>query len=262
MHLHDESSEVLLPRTNGNSIQLACAGCGKPGVSICAKCAKTGYRTAVARANPLEKREPELYKRLDQMSRLSLEGNKKLWDEFCIEINAGDYYEHLPILVEILHEGKWRTNALDVRKWLRETFVRRVKRSASGAVEDYDSTGKRRPGGPKFDNRNGALTEFGTRPYAEFAVLCEDGDTVGPEEVIEGRLERKRLQTASEDDDYIPVVMPADREAGTPSAGPMPRCCNWRAARPKMPRRNSVIPRSQPRSEFTRFRFPRISGRW
>jgi hypothetical protein len=100
MLLYDESSEVVLPNTNQHLIQLACAGCGKTGVSSCAKCAKTGYRTAVPRANPLQKRELELYMRLDQLSRLSFEDNKKLWDELCIEIKAGNLYEHLPILVE------------------------------------------------------------------------------------------------------------------------------------------------------------------
>jgi|SRR5271165_181796 len=135
MHLHDESSEVLLPRTNDPSIQLACAGCGKTGVSICAKCAKTGYRMAIARANPLREREPDLYGRLDKMSQLSLQEIEPLWYEFCIEINAEDFYEHLPIFVEILPDGKWRTDALDVRKWLRGNLAKRVKRMCGS--EDY-----------------------------------------------------------------------------------------------------------------------------
>lgn len=212
MHLHDESSEVLLPRTNDPSIQLACAGCGKTGVSICAKCAKTGYRKAFARANPLQKRDPELYERLDQMSRLSLEDNKKLWDEFCIEIKAGALYEHLTILVEIVHEGKWRTDALKVKEWLRENLARRVKRLASGSLEDYDPTGKRRTGGPKFDERNGALIDFGTQPFAEFELQNGDGDTMAPDEAIEGSIARKTLRTAGGmyDEDVIP--MPADRD--------------------------------------------------
>ena len=92
---------------------LACVVCGKIGVSICARCCKKpGYRTTLARAHPLQERDPKLYKRLDGMARLPLQQNKQLWDEFFIEIKAGDFYEHLPILVEILQEGKWRTDAL------------------------------------------------------------------------------------------------------------------------------------------------------
>src|SRR5450759_3379511 len=74
---------------------ITCAVCGKAGVSICAKCSKKGrrYKTALARANPLQERDPELYKRLDEMSRLSLQGNRQVFDEFCIEIKAGVFYE-------------------------------------------------------------------------------------------------------------------------------------------------------------------------
>jgi len=117
----------------------------------------------------------------------------------------------LPILVEIVQEGKWRTDALKPREWLRKNLVRRVKRS--GAPEDYDPTGKRRPGGPKFDKRNGALTAFATRPYAEFEVLSRDGEPISPDEAIEGQVERKRLRTALRDEDDNSVVMPADRDS-------------------------------------------------
>ena len=80
-------------------------------------------------------------------------------------------------------------------------------------MEDYDPTGKRLPGGPKFDHRSGALSAFATRPFTEFAVLCEDGDTIDPVDVIEGQLERKRLQTVLGDEDNNGSVMPADRES-------------------------------------------------
>jgi hypothetical protein len=194
MLLHRESSAVRLSPTSHKAPQeildpiaateittLTCSGCGKIGVSICAKCAKTGYRTAVARANPLQKRNPELYEWLDQMSRLSLEDNKKLWDEFCIEIKAGDLYEHLPILVEIVHEGKWRTDALKPLEWLRGKLARRVERLCGPedygpAVASVDERGRpvisrtRRPSWPKFDKRNGAVIAVGTQPYTEFEV--------------------------------------------------------------------------------------------
>ena len=45
----------------------------------------------IARAHPLQERDPEFYKRLDEMSRLSIEEVKQLWNEFCIEIKAGDF---------------------------------------------------------------------------------------------------------------------------------------------------------------------------
>ncbi|MGC2111768.1 MAG: hypothetical protein WA655_19790 [Candidatus Korobacteraceae bacterium] len=94
---------------------------------------------------------------------------------------------------------------------MRKNLAQRIKRS--GMAEDYDPTGKRLPAGPKFDHRSGALSAFATRPFTEFAVLCEDGDTIDPVEVIEGQLERKRLQTVSGDEDNNGSVMPADRES-------------------------------------------------
>lgn len=108
-------------RRKANTNELRCQGCGKIGVSICARCAKTKGRILAARACPLNERNPELYKRLDDLSQRPLQGNKQLWDEFCVEIGAEQYYEHLPILVEILREGKWRTNALHPIPWLQGT---------------------------------------------------------------------------------------------------------------------------------------------
>src|ERR1035441_9678538 len=110
--------------------KITCAVCGEPGVSICARCSKKGrrYKTALAQAHPLLERDPALYKRLDQMSRLPLKGNQKSWDDFCAEIGAGRYYEYMPILVEIMQEGKWRTDTLDPMKWLRGNLANRVKR--------------------------------------------------------------------------------------------------------------------------------------
>lgn len=224
MRPHGESSEVRLSPTNHESsvirsqaaaeiTTLTCAVCGKIGVSICAWCSKKPrYKTMMARAHPLQEREPELYKRLDEMARLPLQGNQQLWDEFCIEIKAGDFYEHLPILVEILQAGKWRTDALNVMPWLRQNLARRVKRSS--APEDYGPTGQRRIGGPKFDRRNGALTAFAIRPFAEFEMLSGDGDIISPDEVIEGRIARQDLQTAGGGDHYMATFpRPADRES-------------------------------------------------
>ena len=74
------------------------------------------------------------------MSRLPLKGNQKLWDEFCIEIGEERYYEYMPILVEIMQEGKWRTDTLYPRKWLRENLAKRVKRVS--VPEDYGPTGR------------------------------------------------------------------------------------------------------------------------
>jgi hypothetical protein len=222
---HGESLEVpLSPGKQKASLQrlphvaaatetttLTCAGCGKVGVSICAVCSKKPrYKTMMARANPLQERDPELYKRLDEMSRWSLQEVKGFWDEFCLEIKAEDFYEHLPIFVAILREGKWRTDALNPKTWFRGQLARRAKRVS--APEDYSSSGMRRPGGPKFDKRNGALTAFTERPFVEFEVVSGDGDTISPDEAIEGRIERKKLQTAGgEDDDIMP--MPADRDS-------------------------------------------------
>ncbi|HME32872.1 MAG TPA: hypothetical protein VKG65_08990, partial [Terriglobales bacterium] len=86
---------LAVRRYSDSGSALSCAGCGKIGVSICARCSrKPRYRTAIARAHPLQERDPELYKRLDEMSRLSFRENKQSWDEFCIEIKAEDFYEH------------------------------------------------------------------------------------------------------------------------------------------------------------------------
>ncbi len=210
---HKSPPKILDPPSATEITTLTCSGCGKTGVSICARCSKKpGYKTMIARANPLQERDAELYKRLDEMSRLPLQENKQVWDEFCIEIKAGDFYEDLPILVEILHEGKWRTDALDPKKWLRENFTRRVRRS--GRREDYGPTGRRRPGGPKFDKRSGALIAFSERPFTEFEVRNWDGDTISPDEEIEGRIARKNLQTVGGWDEYVPTFpRPADRES-------------------------------------------------
>jgi hypothetical protein len=93
------------------------------------------------------------------------------------------------ILVEIMREGKWRTDAWDIKRWLRQNLARRVKRSKG--LEDYDRNGKRRPGDPKFDRRNGALTKCETRPFAEFEVRDEDGHSMSPDEAIDGWLAQK-----------------------------------------------------------------------
>jgi hypothetical protein len=211
---HKASHPRLLGPTPAAEITtLTCSGCGKVGVSICARCSKKpGYKAMIARAHPLQERDPELYKRLDEMSRVSLQENKQLWDEFCREIKAEDFYEHLAILVEIVQEGKWRTKVLNVREWLRVQLARRAKRST--APEDYGPTGRRRRGGPKFDKRNGALTAFATRPFTEFEVLSRDGESISPDEAIEGQLERKRLQTAGDEDgDSVGWIVPADRDS-------------------------------------------------
>lgn len=197
-------------RGKSETLTLTCQGCGKIGASICAKCAKTKGRILAARAHPLKERDPELYKRLDALSQRSLQQNKQLWDEFCIEIGAQRFYEHLSILKQIVDEGLWRTDALHPLGWLRQNLARRVK--ASRGLEDYDDrSGKRRPSGPKFDGRNGALIEYVMRPFAEFEVTNSDGETVSPEEVIDGRLARKSLCTAGDDEESF--VMPADENS-------------------------------------------------
>jgi hypothetical protein len=195
--------------------KLSCAGCGKPGVGICAKCCKKPeYRLAsFARANPLRKRAPELYRRLDDLSRLPLDGNRNLWDEFCVDIKAGDLYEHLPILVEMVQEGKWRTDALRPKEWLRAQFAGRVKRQRSkvhdrSGQDDYDLAGQRRASGPRFDKRNGALVECEARPYIESEITNGKGGTVSPEEVIDGLYARRELTRA----DGGHFVKSADRE--------------------------------------------------
>src|SRR5664279_5256264 len=158
------------------------------------------------------------------MSRLPLKGNQKLWDDFCAEVGGEDYYEYMPILVKIVQEGGWRTDALKPLEWLRGNLAKRVMRLCGPddygpAVASVDNEGRpvisrtRRPSWPKFDKRNGALTAFATRPYAEFEVLSRDGETISPDEAIEGQLERKRLRTASPDENDNSVAMPADRDS-------------------------------------------------
>jgi len=196
IHPDTSSPKLLDPPSVAEIKTLTCSGCGKMGVSICARCSKKpGYKTALARAHPLQERDPKLYKRLDELSRSPLRENKELWDEFCIEIKAGSYYEHLPILFEILQEGKWRTDSLYPMRWLRENFARRVKRVSP--QEDYGPTGKRLPGGPKIDKRNGAVTALSFRPFAEFeSEVGGDGDIIPAIEVLEGRIARKELETS------------------------------------------------------------------
>jgi len=203
------ASPVESDTPDHNAPRLVCAGCGKIGVSICAKCARTGYRRVIARANPLQERDPELYKRLDEMSRLSLEDNKESWDEFCIEINAGDYYEHLPTLVEIVQEGIWRTDALKPFEWLRAKLAKRGKRSFG--TDDYGPAvdAKRRPSWAEFDKRNGALIEFGTQPFAEFEVQDGDGNCLTSEEAVD----YQSGQTTQDEDGHTIRVMPADRDS-------------------------------------------------
>ena len=151
------------------------------------------------------------------MSRLPVRENKKLWDEFCLDIGAGDVYEHLPILVGILQEGKWRTEALNVKKWLRGNLAKRVKRSVG--EDDYDLNGKRRNFGPKFDKRSGALIKPVERPFAEFETVNEEGGTLSPEETIDYEIARRKLQTAGgqevDDDGYV-VITPAPADRDTP----------------------------------------------
>ena len=94
MRLHCMSSEVgpscsnhraspqssLIPQTAAEVATLTCSGCGKTERQhLHAKCSnKPGYRTTLARAHPLQQRDPKLYKRLDEMSRLPLRGNKQV----------------------------------------------------------------------------------------------------------------------------------------------------------------------------------------
>jgi len=194
--------------TQLGSERLSCVGCGRPGVSICSACSrKPRYR---ARANPLEKRDPELYKRLSTLSRLPLAENKEQWDEFCVEIGADDSYEHLPTLVEIMREGKWRTDALNPLLWLRQELVNRVGKSKRH--DDYDRTGKRRPGGSRFDKRNGALVSPVMRPFAEFEISDKGGQIQSGFDAIEAEETRKALQTSVGFDDYWVHPQPADRE--------------------------------------------------
>ena len=214
LQVRPSPSKLLDPPAVAEIRTLTCPVCGKTGINICPSCRKSpGYKTMIARANPLREREPELYKLLDEMSRSSLQENKRLWDELCVEINAGDYYEHLPTFVEILQEGKWRTDALNVRRWLRQNLAKRVERMMP---DDYGPIGRRslrrRSVGPKFDHRNGALIAPATLPFVEFEGLNQEGETITPEEAIQGRIEREKLQTAGGEDENI-VPMPADRDS-------------------------------------------------
>jgi hypothetical protein len=154
------------------------------------------------------------------MSQLSLQEIKLLWDEFCVEINAEDFYEHLPTFVEIPQEGKWRTDALDVRKWLRGNLAKRVRRLCG--PEDYgpsvasaDDHGRpvisetRRPSWPKFDKRNGALVAVGTQPFTELEVQDGDGESMTSEEAVDCQVG----QTAQDEDGHINRVMLANSES-------------------------------------------------
>lgn len=197
--------------TGTKASTLACKGCSKPIVSLCARCAEREY-SVLARENPLCEREPELYKKLDELSRLPLQGNEELYGEFCVEIGAGDHYEHLPVLAEILHEGNWRTGVWKVKPWIRQDFARRVRRAAG--TDDFDSTGKRRPPKPpgaNFDKRSGLLISYETRPFVEFEAVNDEGDAFSPEDVIDNAIVRKNLQTAGGMDEP-PPVSPADKD--------------------------------------------------
>jgi len=209
------------------STTLTCAVCGKAGASICATCAqprKRKYRAAIALAHPQQERDPGPYKRIEQMSRLPLESHTQLWGEFCVEIGAGDFYEYLPILVEIVQEGKWR-NASYPMKWLRTTFVRQAKRSEP--QDDYYANGKRRtPKAPAdsygkpsgvFDKRSGLLIDYSTRPFVEFGGENEKGDRFSPEDAIDNTVARRNLRTAGgrevDDDGHLMTPpVPADRD--------------------------------------------------
>jgi hypothetical protein len=107
---------------------------------------------------------------------------------FAYRLKASNFYEHLPILVEIVREGRWRTNALKPETWIRLEFSSRLRKAHKD--DDYDRTGKRRPGGPRFDKRNGALISWEARPYAEFEISNEEGETLSADEDIDGRLAR------------------------------------------------------------------------
>jgi hypothetical protein len=121
---------------------------------------------------------------------------------------VGHLYEYLPILASIVGEGKWRSSRVTHHKaWLRENFAEQVRRATRGALDDYDKTGKRARGGPKFDRRNGALIEACVRPFAEFAVRCADGNTVSLEEVI-GR----RFAAIDPEDGNGSIPWPADAD--------------------------------------------------
>ncbi len=177
---------------------------------ICCRCdspaAKRKRALAAKAATPLEERDPELYKRLDELSRLPLEGNGAVWNEFVLEIGAGQLYEHLPMLVALLREGNWRS-ALNPQAWLSKAWRNQARKC--GSEDDYDRTGKRRPGGPKFDKRNGALLRIAIRPYAEFEMSNTEGERLSGEEVIDAAVAMKQTLRVS---NYFHVPV-ADRES-------------------------------------------------
>ena len=160
------------------------------------------------------------------MSRLPLKGNQKSWDDFCVEIGAGRYYEHMPILVKIVQEGGWRTDALKPPEWLRVNLAKRVMRLCGPddygpAVASVDKRGRpvisitRRPSWPRFDKRSGLLISHGTRPYAEFGGVGQEGDDFSPEGAVDNKVARRNLQTAGGGDDDGHIVMPADRDTSS-----------------------------------------------
>jgi hypothetical protein len=214
------------PTAAAENTTLACGVCGTPGVSICAQCSapkKKKYRRAIKQAHPLRERNPALYKRLDQMSRLPLKENQKLWDDFCVEIGGEDYYEYMPILVKIVQEGGWRTDALKPLEWLRGNLAQRVMRLCGPddygpAVASVDKEGRpvisttRRPSWPRFDKRSGLLISHGTRPYTEFRGVGQEQeeDDFSPEAAVDNKVARRNLQTAGGGDDDGHIVMPAE----------------------------------------------------
>jgi|ERR1035437_4736765 hypothetical protein len=208
-------------QTSTDSNHLSCAGCGKVGVSICAKCAKKpaclGKLKKKTAKQATAQREiisddAGFYGRLEGMSQLPFEGNKKSWGGLCLEIGANKYYIHLELLAEIVREGKWREGVRNLKAWLCKSLARRVERLEG--KEDYGPNGMRRPGKPKFDKRNGALTALSERPFTEFEKdVGGDGNTMSPIDVIEDRIARKNLQTADGWDDLPSFPIPANRES-------------------------------------------------
>jgi len=208
----------LSPPNAANNIYILTCACGRtlkvkyppsPEFTyICSWCdspaAKRKRTLAVKAATPLEERDPELYKRLDELSRLPLEGNGAVWNEFVLEIGAGQLYEYLPMLVALLREGNWRTDVLNPKAWLATAWRNQARKC--GSDDDYDLSGKRRPGGPKFDKRNGALLRIAIRPYAEFEMSNTEGETLSGEEVIDAAIANAELS----DNFHAPA---ADRES-------------------------------------------------